>query len=65
MEFKNKSFVFYRAFYDATKHLPDFIRVRCYDALISYCLNGTYKSDDLIVNALMTSFIAYIDLMKR
>ena len=65
MEFKNKAFVCYRSFYEAIKDLPDDIELQCYDALMEYGLNDTYESNNPTVNALMTSFIAYFDLMEK
>ena len=62
MEFKNKSFIFYSIFEKAISELPKDIQFQCYKALINYGLNGTYQSDNPMVNSLM---IAYTDLLKR
>lgn len=60
-EFKNKAFVCYGSFYGAIKDLPDDVELQCYRALMEYGLNGTYQSDNTIVNSLMSAFIPNID----
>lgn len=64
-DFKNNAFVFYRSFYEAIKNWSDDIRLQCYDALTSYGLNGTYESDNQVVNSLMSVFIPNIDAAQN
>lgn len=59
--FKNNAFVFYSSFEKAISEWSEDIQFQCYKALISYGLNGTYESDNQVVNSLMSVFIPNIN----
>lgn len=64
-DFKNNAFVFYGSFEKAISEWSEDIQFQCYKALISYGLNGTYESDNQVVNSLMSVFIPNIDAAQN
>lgn len=64
-DFKNNAFVFYGSFEKAISEWSEDIQFQCYKALINYGLNGTYESDNQVVNSLMSVFIPNIDAAQN
>ncbi len=56
------SFVFYRSFYEAIKHLDEATKAHCFDMLCEYALNGEVADvDDKVATALFTAFKPQVD----
>lgn len=63
---ERKSFVFYRSFYDSISKLDEETRLKCYEAIIAYGLNGTEPdSDSVIVNAIVELIKPLIDINNK
>lgn len=60
-----RSFVFYRSFYESAKHLGEQDRLKVYDALMEYALNGVEIELDGAAMALFLAFKPQIDANNK
>lgn len=59
------SFLFYRSFFDGLKELPDDIRVKAYDMIMNYALNGIEPEEGGVAKAIFAMARPQIDANNK